>query len=242
MEFTFEAYKHLIKALIENGYTITGYDNYEGYEKVAILRHDIDMDIYKALEMARLEAELGVKSTYYVLISSDFYNVFSRKNTEYLRTMLSLGHSVGLHFDEKKYEAEDNIVEKIEQEVDILDLYLGGTVTSVSMHRPSQRTLESNYAIRDGKIINSYGTEFFKNFKYVSDSRRNWREDIFELIRINTFKKLHILTHPIWYGVESSSMKQVLLSFIERAKQERYETLCDNIRDLDKELILEDVL
>lgn len=115
-------------------------------------------------------------------------------------------------------------------------------MTSVSMHRPTQKTLDANYTIRDGKVINSYGTEFFKNFKYVSDSRRNWREDIFEIIRTNAFKKLHILTHPIWYGDEDSSMKQVLLSFIERAKQDWYETLCDNIRDLDKELMLEDVL
>lgn len=128
MEFTFEAYKHLIKSLSETGYTITGYDNYEGYEKVAILRHDIDMDIHKALEMARLEFELGVRSTYYVLLSSDLYNALSKNSIAYLKEILSLGHSVGLHFDEKKYEATDNLVEKIEQEIDILEIYLGGGV------------------------------------------------------------------------------------------------------------------
>lgn len=126
MEFTVEAYKHLIKALIENGYTITGYDNYEGYEKAAILRHDIDMDIQKALEMARLEFELGVRSTYYVLLSSDLYNALSKNSIAYLKEILSLGHWVGLHFDEKKYEATDNVVEKIEQEIDTLEIYLGG--------------------------------------------------------------------------------------------------------------------
>lgn len=134
MEFTVEAYKHLIKALIENGYTITGYDNYEGYEKAAILRHDIDMDIRKALEMARLESELGVRSTYYVLLSSDLYNALSKNSTAYLKEILSLGHWVGLHFDEKKYEATDNVVEKIEQEIDTLEMYLGGGYNNLDIY------------------------------------------------------------------------------------------------------------
>lgn len=134
MEFTFEAYKCLIKLLNENGYRITGYRNYKEYEKAAILRHDVDMDIEKALVMARLETELGVKSTYYILISSDFYNAFSRKNSEYLREILSLGHSVGLHFDEMKYANDQNLLEKMEQELDILDAYLGGGYSILNIY------------------------------------------------------------------------------------------------------------
>ncbi len=205
------------------------------------MRHDIDMDIQRAVEMARLEAELGVRATYFVLISSDFYNVFSARNTAGLREITALGHSVGLHFDEMKYRNTPPryLAMKIEQEIDLLETCVG-PVTTVSLHRPSEATLSADYRIRGGMVANSYSTEFFKKFKYVSDSRRNWREDIYEIITSHTYDKLHILTHPIWYHADDRSMKDTMKEFVIRAKKERYDSLLDNIRDFKSVLLLEE--
>ena len=98
------------------------------------------------------------------------------------------------------------------------------------MHRPSQKTLEADYTIPG--VVNSYSGEFFNHFKYLSDSRRRWREDVMEIMRAKAYPRLHILTHPFWYQKEETDIRQTLLSFVQRAGKERYDILCDNIRDL----------
>ena len=41
-------------------------------KRTIIIRHDVDFDLSKALEMAKFENANNVISTYYLLISSDF--------------------------------------------------------------------------------------------------------------------------------------------------------------------------
>lgn len=52
MTFTYEGYLGLLNLLKVNGYKTGNYHNWKEYEKCAILRHDVDTDLQKALEMA----------------------------------------------------------------------------------------------------------------------------------------------------------------------------------------------
>ena len=47
------------------------------------------------------------------------------------------------------------------------------------------------------------------------------------------YEKLHILTHPFWYETEEKSMEQTLQDFVGAAKTQRWETLRDNLTDID---------
>ena len=82
-------------------------------------------------------------------------------------------------------------------------------------------------------IINSYCGEFFKEFKYISDSRMNWREDVEKIVQLENDRALHLLTHPIWYSNEERSMKRCLEDLIKNKTFRTYESLYDNFRDLD---------
>ncbi len=234
MQFTYDAYHNLILLLKSNGYQIANYDNWNDTEKCVILRHDIDYDLRKSLEMAKLENKLNVKSTYFVLLTSDFYNVFSKNSIEILSEILSCGHDIGLHFDELNYPEiignSDEIKKKIIYESDVLSGVLNRPVTSVSMHRPSKEILNSNLHISG--IVNSYSNEFFKEFKYLSDSRRNWREPAEKIIESEEYKKLHILTHAFWYNDIEKSMYDTLNEFVLSAVDKRYDALNDNFTDL----------
>lgn len=241
MDFTYEAYIAMLKKLKDNGYHVVDYHNYKRYEKVAILRHDVDMSLEKAVEMAYLEKKYGVKSTYYILISSEFYNIHSKRAIMCIKEIMKCGHSIGLHFDEERYSFSGNLIECMEKELSILELGIGEPVKSLSMHRPSSKTLESDYVIKDGTVVNSYSKEFFSNFKYVSDSRKHWREDVISIIESSEYKRLHILTHPIWYENEAKAMGDQLKRFCKQAEKERYDALRDNIRDLEKIFIYEEV-
>ena len=120
------------------------------------------------MALARVERELGVSSTYFVLLTSDFYNPASKGSVEKLRSIQSMGHEVGLHFDEKAYleGTPEETVSRILHERDILASILETPVTTVSMHRPSQATLESDLQIPG--MINSYG----QTFSMISNTSR----------------------------------------------------------------------
>ena len=107
MEFNYKSYEKLINLLRENNYKICSYHDYADYDKCVILRHDIDQSLEKSLEFAEFEKSLQVRSTYFILLTSDFYNIASLKNTRIITKIKRLGHNIGLHFDEVKYNQLD---------------------------------------------------------------------------------------------------------------------------------------
>ena len=119
---------------------------------------------------------------------------------------------------------------RILHERDILASILETPVTTVSMHRPSQATLESDLQIPG--MINSYGQTFFHDFKYLSDSRRRWREPVEEIVASGRYDRLHILTHAFWYHQQEEPIEVTVRRFISSANQERYRQMEENITDL----------
>ena len=198
MKFTFDAYEKLIELIRKENYIIASYSNYSQYEKAVIIKHDVDMSLEMAADFAEFEKKLGISSTYNILLCSDFYNPYSKKNMNHILKIFNMGHEIGLHFDEARY--SEDIIENINKEIFLLEQYIGTEIKSFSMHRPSEETLRAEYSLKNGEIVNTYSRKFFKEFKYISDSRRNWREDPIETIKSGKYSKIHILTHPIWYS------------------------------------------
>lgn len=243
MEFTYRAYRELLSLLRRQGYAFRNYHNYGDTPRCVILRHDIDNSLEQAVKLAELEAEDGVRSTWFVLLRTDFYNAASKAGQEALQHIRSLGHEIGLHFDEASYApapGPDRVIQNIIKECGLLSALLETGVSSVSMHRPSKTTLDADYDIPD--IINSYGKTFFQNFKYLSDSRRRWREPVEEIIRSGNYDRLHILTHAFWYHEVEEDISQTVGDFIRSANRERYRQMAENITDIASVLKEEDVL
>ena len=82
-------------------------------------------------------------------------------------------------------------------------------------------------------MVNSYGRTFFHDFKYLSDSRRRWREPVEEIIRSGDYNRLHILTHAFWYHEQEETLRETVGQFIRSAGGERYRQLRENITDLE---------
>lgn len=227
MQFTYAGYKSLLKLLAVNGYKIVGYDEYQAFDSCAILRHDIDYSLEKALEISKVESELwksiGGKSTFFIMISHELYNSFTRRAKEILQEIQAHGNEIGLHFSEHRYPElkEYDLVEKILMEAEILGEIAGTKISKVSMHNPSKEILDANLEIPG--MINAYSEEFFHGFKYVSDSNGKWREPADEYIKTKKYKRLQILTHPIWWNEEEKSVHDTLAAFINGANMERYE-------------------
>lgn len=229
MEFTFNEYKRILDALKKRHYRFTGYTDYEQYEKSVILRHDVDVSLRKALEMAEFEHSLGVVSTYFILITADFYNAFNKRNRERIQKIKELGMEIGLHFDETIYPLGCDIVSAVKDEIRVMQKMLGIGIRSVSMHVPSEKTLKANYEFGNcvggvkQTIVNSYSNVFWNEFKYVSDSKRRWRENIYEVIASESYPRIHLLTHPIWYHTENISMWDTVSEELRVRAEEAYD-------------------
>lgn len=234
MNFTYDGYLKLINLLKEKNYKFCDYLNCDEYDRPVIFRHDIDDSLNKALKIARLEYKNNITSTFFVLLSTNFYNVFSKESNDILKEITELGHQIGLHFDEKRYEISNNkkLEYWIERESDILGNAINQKIKVVSMHRPSKWILEND--IQFEGIINSYSKKFLSDFKYLSDSRMHWREDVLGIIESEKYDKLHILTHSFWYSDKDETINEKLMGFINNAKIERYNYLNGNIRNLDE--------
>lgn len=248
MTFDYASYIGLLRRLWAKGYRFTDYRGYAEVERPCVLRHDVDFSPEKAVEMARAEAELvldgctGVRATYFLMMNTDFYNLFSAANRRRVQTLIELKHHIGLHFDDAPYACGDDrqaLCQKIAEERDALQNIAGVRVEAVSMHRPSQALLKMDVAVPD--MVNAYGHLFFQEFKYFSDSRKHWKEDVEEAVESARYRRLQILTHPIWYGQRDEGIDAILKRFITAASLSRYEQLDANIRELDQLVKREEV-
>jgi hypothetical protein len=252
MQFSFDSYKKLIYLIKKNGYELANYEDYEDFERPCILRHDVDMNLQVAEKFAELEMHEMIKSTYYVLLTSDFYNVFSERNLKSISNILSMGHEIGIHFDEQRYKKQledckddDERIKEIEfavkNEASILSEVIGYKIKTVSMHRPSKIVLNAD--MKFPELINSYGKKFCnEKFKYVSDSRMHWRENVEEIVSKKQFPALHILTHPIWYSNDDEGMVKRLHELFKINIYQTYKSLDNNFKNLDEVIVEEEIL
>jgi len=108
--FTYDQYRSLLKELAKDKYIVLPINQYRKYKsasKVLIgFRHDVDWHPFKAVEMARMEKEYGLFSTWYILPTAPYYgkyelneiNPFNCMAPVY-RELQNLGGEVGIHLD-----------------------------------------------------------------------------------------------------------------------------------------------
>lgn len=234
MEFTYNAVIELLHLIKQRGYEFCDYSSADETEKAVILRHDVDLDVEAAYRMAKIENNLGIKSTYFFLVGSEFYNLLSKKTEKTIRDILLMGHQIGLHFDPMKYyiKTENDYIAAVTEECSVLRHIFGDkTVCVFSIHRPSKNLLDSDISV-DG-IINAYSNRFFKEYEYFSDSRMYWKKDVLSAVNGSKYNRMQILIHPIWYADTNSDIIGRLSAFCADKQAAIYENLNDNISDFN---------
>lgn len=232
MKFTLDDFEKLIKTALGNGYYFSGYKNSLFDKNQIILRHDVDFSLEKAYEMAEIENSFGVKATYFILITSNFYNVLNKKSKKIIKKIIQLGHNIGLHYDEMNYDDESlEIKDIINSEVNILESIFEIKISSVSMHRPSKAILNAN--IKFDSLINTYSDDFFKKIEYISDSRMNWKKNPFDFVGKPNKGPLQLLVHPFWYNTFEKDILSCFNDFLESARINNYTDLNSNFSNLE---------
>ena len=182
-DFTLNQYEAYIKAIKDNYSNVLLFREYMAnpvqYSSFCLIRHDVDRKVQNALEMAKLEKDLGIKSTYYFRAKE---HVFEEK---IICKINDMGHEIGYHYEclsdtngnmDKAYVDFEKNLKRFRSIVN---------VDTISMHgRPL-----SKYDNRDmwrheralGNLNNLYnilGEIYlhidYTDIAYIGDTGRNW--------------------------------------------------------------------
>lgn len=202
--FTRAGYRRLMATFLDAGYRPASFANVHRDRRDLVVRHDIDLSLAAAVTIAELECDMGIQATYFVMVSSSFYNIFSSESRRLITRLGELGHHVGLHFDTAIAPAfsEDLLATcdaAIAQEFRALASVVDRPVEMISLHHPRPELI--NRERLPGGLPHTYEPRFFSDLTYVADSGGRWRfGGPFERPAFREGTAIHLLTHPIWWA------------------------------------------
>ena len=197
VKFNPKTYVKLVKYLSQIYKIVPFGEIPKGETPYLVLRHDVDVSLEPALKMAEIEHEIGVKSTYFVWLSGNFYNPLEGRNVCIMKKICALGHEIGLHYDTFQYECyEQDDVQALKMEINILENLLGRKITAISCHafrgNPNSFLEIHGYVNADDPNLRDL---------YVHESRKLWSvRSLFILLNKNP-RRVQLLIHPChWQG------------------------------------------
>ncbi len=209
-DFSLAHYRELIRAAEAGDYRFAFFDD-EPRKGDLLLRHDVDLSLEAAVELARAEAELGAQATYFLMTGSVFYNLESAVGRAAVATLRDLGHRVGLHAVYPKA--------RLDERFDHV----------VAWHNPDPDYMKAPI---DG-AVNVMEERYFDPATYRSDSNQQWRGGCpHEELAAGAFPWLQLLIHPEIWVYPGTSMRESMLSFLDRDRSVRLEHLRHDRIDL----------
>ena len=213
--FTWAQYAEYLHLAASSGYRFAGFEELLGKvddsdAPVIHVRHDIDFALRWVLPMAELEREHDVRATYCFLLDSPYYSSADTAFNGTVRSVLELGHWLGLHFDATRIAADEDVARRVADAAESLGQRFGSEVVAVSFHMPGRRPV-SHIAL-PGRLVNTYGPYFFGDIAYASDSNMDWRgTDVVDLLTSRRPARLQLLIHPIWWRATYAPLLDKLL-------------------------------
>ncbi len=193
-----------------------------------LVRHDVDFSLPAALAMAEVEAELGITATYFLLFSGPHYNLLAGDNPRVARTLIELGHEVGLHYDSRAVDGlpPEEALETLQAEARLLEMLGGAPITAIARHNPGMGG-EDPFERVPG-FINAYEPRFTSQIAYVSDSCGAWREEALALLTAEEPpRNMQLLIHPLFWDERATDR----WTHLERLRKAR-------VADVEKQIAL----
>lgn len=239
-DFTHSHYAELVE-IAKNNYRFCSFNDVDlkSRDGVVFWRHDIDFSMHESLNLAKIETDAGIKSTFFLLLHGEYYNLFELSITKLVREIIALGHHIGLHFDPVYY----NIITEAElkmwlmYEKQILDKLFDIDIKVFSFHNPTPEILKFDNWDYSG-MINTYSKEFKDNVAYCSDSNGYWRfKRLKDVLETEKPTKLQTLTHPEWWTQKVMSPKEKIWRAIDKRAEKNKEFYENSLTSYGRNLI-----
>ncbi len=210
MNYNKQSYRLILQQAINQGFEFVDFFTVnldEDKRKQIILRHDIDYSISLAYEMAEIDAEYKIKSTFALLLASPLYNPFTSTNIKIINEINQLGHNIALHHYVVQGQSEWEIAVNIIKEMQVMRVYFPYIQPVFVWHNLPPNNLQGDIEVSD--IVNADSANFVERMYYISDSvLRNKPEKFIDAL--DRHKYLYMLLHPIIWMSEKDSMVSMM--------------------------------
>lgn len=192
--------------------------------KGVIMRHDVDADIDKSVAMARLEHQIGVKATYFILNTAKYWN---HSMWEKLEEIEAMGHEIAWHNNVITQWISGNktktvhelitevLTEFMEHDFDVVGSASHGDRLCYQYNYVNNQVFKqfeksglngkNNLLMYDQVDMHSYGLEYeaylVPRDVYVSESGGVWSSEVNESDLEDPSKTVQILIHPQWWSL-----------------------------------------
>lgn len=220
-DFTLARYRQQIELALRNGFAFAAFNTvFPSAGKLVLWRHDVEFSPYTALRMAEIEADLGVKATYFFQLHSEFYNVLEKEVSRIVKQVQAMGHDIGLHFDSHYFNiaSEDRLADCLAMDASYFNSVLGLKIRAFSFHNTTPFILACEQAEYAG-LINVYSRKIKREFVYCADSTGFWRYERLEDVLNNpATHRLQVLTHDaMWSDTVLAPRQRVFKAIDEHA-------------------------
>jgi hypothetical protein len=202
MTFSLDRYRALLRSALDAGFSPIPFTADELPKKRSLLlRHDIDYSLEMAVILARVNAELGVSGTFFILVRGHSYNPLSPRSQARIAELLAAGQRLGLH------------VAGGESDIP-LDFELLAAQFPVervfSWHNPTPEILDRyrGHHMVEG-LVNVYSKRFLDDALYCSDSNFGRSYEQLKAAFSGERSAVHLLVHPINWVAGGDSMLDV---------------------------------
>jgi hypothetical protein len=202
-DFTYATYRQLLNLFLQTHRNLTCIDLpvSEATSPYFVLRHDIDYSPKAALRMAEFEASFGIRATYFLLLSTPYYNLLSEDYCALPKQLVELGHDVGFHYDVAALSRSGgaDLGAALRPQIAVLEQLAGVPVRAIAMHNPSVSGEDPFRGYRE--FVNVYDDICVKEGKYFSDSCGAWRPETLSMFESGRLPaRFQFLIHPIFWG------------------------------------------
>ncbi len=239
MNFTLKTYYQLLQTLQFQGFSFQTFESFieSPKPKTVVMRHDVDRIPLNALKMAKIEAELGIRASYYFRVIPAVWD------EDIISHIANLGHEIAYHYEDLSLMKGDykKAISHFEENLNKLRIFY--PTKTICMHgspmsKWDNREIWEKYNYKEfGIIAEPYFDVDYNKVFYITDTGRMWNNGaisvrdkvesglnfhirntshLFKLIKQNKLpSKVIINTHPHrWFNFGKGWIKEIVLQNI----------------------------
>ena len=241
-DFSFKHYKEILEIAQKNNYEFINFEEFierdkniekEKFlnQKICLLRHDVDYEFHKNYDLAKIEYELGIKSTFFIQFSAWEYNSRDKDCFKIAKEFIKMGHKIGVHLDLSFY--KDITIDKVhiyfEKEKKLLSDILEAEVIDVFSYHNPHKLKKFILNKETPRVRNTYEPLFFSKIKYLSDSQGWYEGCMCQIFKKSKYPKIQLLIHSyIWDEIPEIDFTNDMAKMIANKTKDFYNYMLDH--------------
>jgi hypothetical protein len=194
-----------------------------------VLRHDVDLSLSPARDLAEYEHSLGLRATYFFRADERAYSLCSPANVSKIHD-IAQWHEIGLHALIPETHDGDadylDLVAALQTQKAYLEEAVGISISGFSFHKPAPEFLWRDPLVVD--LFNAYAWTF--RGRYVSDSGGNFSRDLArQVVDLAKNRGGQLLIHPVWWGRTASSPRERLETLLSSTNDDQRQSLATEV-------------